>query len=46
MQQEAHHKSTTFKAEYLDMLTKFEIDYKSEYLFEFFDEDTSGGSVL
>ncbi len=37
MNQEEHHKSKTFKEEYLSMLNDFEIEYKSEYLFEFFD---------
>ncbi len=39
--QEAHHKTTTFKEEYLDMLAKFEVDFNSEYLFEFYDQDAS-----
>jgi hypothetical protein len=37
MNQEAHHKKTTFKEEYLDLLKKFEIPFKDEYLFEFYD---------
>jgi putative transposase len=32
--QEEHHKTTTFKEEYLDMLQKFEIDFDEKYLFE------------
>lgn len=36
--QEAHHKKTTFKEEYIKMLEEFDIAYKSQYLFEFFDE--------
>ncbi|MEI6124757.1 MAG: IS200/IS605 family transposase [Bacteroidota bacterium] len=35
--QEKHHKKTTFKEEYLDFLNKFEIDFKNEYLFDFFE---------
>ena len=27
----------SFKEEYTELLTKFEIDYKDEYLFDFFD---------
>ena len=37
MNQEQHHKSKTFKKEYLDMLNKFEIVYEPKYLFEFYD---------
>ena len=37
MNQEEHHKKITFKEEYLDMLKKFEIEFKDEYLFEFYD---------
>jgi hypothetical protein len=33
--QEAHHKTISFREEYLDLLKKFEIDYKDEYVFEF-----------
>lgn len=32
--QEEHHKSQTFKEEYIEMLTKFGIDYEEKYLFE------------
>lgn len=32
--QKEHHKKKSFKAEYLDFLKKFEIDYKDEYLFD------------
>lgn len=34
LNQEAHHKRTTFKEEYLDFLKFFEIDYNEKYLFE------------
>jgi len=37
LNQEQHHKKRTFKEEYLDLLNKFEIDYKEEYLFEFYE---------
>ena len=40
-EQEAHHKTTTFKEEYLDMLEKFEVDFNDEYLFEFYDDAAS-----
>ena len=35
--QEDHHKSKTFKEEYLKMLTDFEVEYEEKYLFEFYD---------
>ena len=36
--QEAHHNKRTFKEEYVEMLKKYRIPYKSEYLFTFFDD--------
>ncbi|HEX6226115.1 MAG TPA: IS200/IS605 family transposase [Chryseolinea sp.] len=38
MGQEQHHKSQTFRAEYLSMLCKSEIIFERKYLFEFYDE--------
>lgn len=35
--QEEHHRTKTFREEYLDMLKKFEIEFKDEYVFEFYD---------
>ena len=35
--QEQHHKKTTFKEEYIDFFEKFEIEYDSKYLFDFFN---------
>ena len=35
--QKEHHKKKTFKDEYIEFLTKFKIDFKSEYLFEWLD---------
>jgi putative transposase len=32
--QEEHHKKTSFKKEYLDLLQKFEVEYDEKYLFE------------
>lgn len=32
--QEKHHKSQTFREEYIEMLTKFGIDFEEKYLFE------------
>jgi len=37
MNQEKHHRLKTFKEEYLDMLMKFEIEFKDEYVFDFYD---------
>lgn len=37
MKQEEHHRKRTFKKEYLDLLKKFKIPYKDEYVFEFYD---------
>ena len=36
-EQETHHRKKSFREEYLEMLYKFEIDYKEEYVFEFFE---------
>ncbi|MBK8808081.1 MAG: IS200/IS605 family transposase [Bacteroidales bacterium] len=35
--QEKHHKTSSFRDEYMNLLKKFEIDFKDEYVFEFFD---------
>lgn len=35
--QESHHTKRTFKEEYLDFLTKFEVEYDELYLFEWLD---------
>lgn len=36
--QKEHHKKRNFKDEYLLLLKKFDIDFKDEYLFNFFDD--------
>jgi REP element-mobilizing transposase RayT len=36
--QEEHHRSKKFKNEYLDMLIENQIEFKDEYLFDFFDD--------
>lgn len=36
--QEKHHSKLTFKEEYLELLRKFEIEFKDEYVFEFYDD--------
>lgn len=37
MNQKEHHRKKTFKAEYLELLEKFEIEYEDKYLFQFLD---------
>lgn len=37
MNQEAHHKRKTFNEEYLEILQKFNIKFKNEYLFDFYE---------
>jgi putative transposase len=37
MKQEEHHRTKSFKEEYLKMLNDFEVVYDNKYLFEFFD---------
>ncbi len=37
LNQEEHHKTKTFKEEYLDFLKKFEIEYNEKYLFEWIE---------
>jgi len=36
--QKEHHRKRTFKEEYLAFLKSFEIEFKNEYLFKWFDE--------
>jgi putative transposase len=37
MTQEEHHRIKTFRKEYLQMLTDFEVEYEEKYFFEFYD---------
>lgn len=37
LNQKQHHEKKSFREEYLEFLQKFEIDYKEEYIFEFYD---------
>ena len=37
LNQESHHKKKTFKEEYLEILKKNDINFKNEYVFDFFD---------
>lgn len=39
LNQEEHHKTKTFKNEYLELLEKFEIEYDSKYLYEWIEEN-------
>ena len=36
--QEAHHKKRTFREEYIDILTKNEIEFDQQFLFDFWDD--------
>jgi putative transposase len=38
LSQEEHHRKKPFKEEYLEMLEKNNLEFKKEYLFEFFDD--------
>lgn len=35
--QKEHHKAKSFKEEYKDILMKFQVDYKEDYLFEWIE---------
>jgi len=37
LNQEKHHKKKTFRAEYLEFLKRFEIDYNEKYLFDWIE---------
>ncbi|MFK7832972.1 MAG: IS200/IS605 family transposase [Winogradskyella sp.] len=37
LNQKKHHRTKSFKEEYLDFLEKFKVDYKSEYLFDWLE---------
>ena len=37
LNQEMHHQKKTFKEEYLEFLSRYEIDYKTAYLFDWLD---------
>ncbi len=37
VKQEEHHRSQTFREEYLTLLKKFEIPFEYKYVFEFYD---------
>jgi REP element-mobilizing transposase RayT len=37
LNQEQHHRKTTFKEEYISFLERYEIEYDEKYLFEFYE---------
>lgn len=37
--QERHHQKKSFKEEYRELLEKFQIDYKEEFLFDFYEDE-------
>lgn len=37
LNQEEHHRKKSFKEEYLDFLSKFEVEYEEKYLFEWYE---------
>jgi putative transposase len=37
LNQEEHHRKKTFKEEYTDILKKYNVEYKDEYLFDWID---------
>jgi len=39
--QERHHSRRSFRAEYIDLLEKFEVEYDQKYLFKFIDDLSS-----
>jgi REP element-mobilizing transposase RayT len=39
LNQEEHNKRKSFKEEYLEFLSKFEIEYDEKYLFDWIDDD-------
>ncbi len=38
LNQEMHHKKKSFKEEYLEILRKNDVDFKNEYVFDFFED--------
>jgi len=42
--QKEHHKKRTFKSEYLAFLKAFDIDFKDEYLFQWFDKNSDSNN--
>ena len=46
LNQEEHHKTVSFKEEYIDFLKKFEIEYDEKYLFDWADEQAAPTELL
>ena len=38
LNQETHHSKRTFREEYISLLENYNIEFKNEYVFDFFDE--------
>lgn len=38
LNQEEHHSKRTFKDEYISLLNSYKVEFKNEYIFDFFDE--------
>ncbi|RKD86033.1 IS200/IS605 family transposase [Mangrovibacterium diazotrophicum] len=43
--QKEHHKRKTFKEEYLAFLKAFEVEYKTEHLFQWIEDEDAGGII-
>lgn len=39
LNQKEHHRRRNFREEYLELLEKFEMEFKNEYLFQFYDDE-------
>jgi hypothetical protein len=42
LNQEKHHQKKTFRDEYMKFLSRNDIQFNEEYLFDFFDDSVSG----
>jgi len=38
LNQETHHSKRTFREEYISLLENYNIEFKNEYVFDFFEE--------
>ncbi len=41
LNQEEHHKTKTFREEYIDLLNKFEVEYNEKYLFDWMEDNAT-----
>lgn len=46
LNQEEHHKTVSFKDEYIDFLKKFDIEYDEKYLFDWVEEQVAPTELL